>query len=185
MRPNHLLPCLAIACTLSQPALSEEGEWYAGVQYTMLEAELAFAGNNVNADLDVANIIVGQRFNEFFAVEGLMGIGLNDDAIASTQFNTFDFELDYIVGLTAVAYVPFIEYGAFYGKLGPALAEYDDSANFDSDALGVYFAFGLDITYNEKIHLTFDYVQYPDGKYDDANIDIETDGYNFGANYQF
>ena len=163
-------------------ATAEAQDWYAALQYSSLDVELSALGATADSEPDGISLLVGRMVNENFAVEGLVGMGLGDDRVENSSF---DFELESVLGLSVVGIYPASDALNLYGKIGFALVEYDDSDGDASDASGVMFGLGAAFAINEQYGLNIEYVQYPDGEYDDFDIDVEASALNLGGYYRF
>ena len=174
---------LLIAGLISFASLAAQAEgWHAGLQYSLLDAELADSGFTTDSEPSAVNFSVGKKIHENFAVEGLLGFGLSDDEVEDSGF---DFELKTVIGISAVGILPLTENFSLYGKLGVAQIEYNDSDGDSSDGSGALFGAGLMFDVNEQFGLNLEYVRYPDAEYDDFDIDIEASTLNFGVYMKF
>ena len=168
----------ALAATSTQAA----DEWYAGFHYSTFDVELSVAGFTFDTNPNALNLTVGKKFGENFAIEGLLGTGLSDDEIENT---ITDFELESVVGASLVGFLPISEGANLYGKLGYAQLEYDDSDGDPADASGAMFGVGLEFAASESATITMDYTQYPDGEYEDFDIDVEASAFSLGVTFKF
>lgn len=175
---------VVVIAFLFSATIHAEG-WYAGLAYSKVEAELNFGGGDAREEREPGgiNIIAGHRFNKSFAIETVVGKGVIDDDVVSTGF---DFELKSIVGISAVGiFPPIAETFNIYGKLGFAQLKYDDSDGDASGGSGIMFGIGAAFDITEEIVFTFEYIEYPNGEYDDFFIDIEANTLNIGGYYKF
>ena len=72
-----------------------------------------------------------------------------------------------------------------YGKIGLAKIEYSDSDDDRADASGLLYGVGFAADFSEKYGVSLEYIQYPDGEYDDYEIDVETASLNLGVYRKF
>lgn len=156
--------------------------FYAGVDYSMLDTDLKGYGFNLGTEPTALNFKIGKEFSRYFAAEALLGLGLSDDEVKNADF---DFELESVLGIAAVGMIPLNETFKFYGKLGLAQVNYDDSDGDKSDGSGLLYGVGCAVNFNPKFGANIEYVQYPDGEYDDYEVDVETSVINIGAFMKF
>ncbi len=166
---------------LFSAAVHAEG-WSTGVQYSKLSSELESRYLTSDTEPSGINILIGYEFSKYFAVEGLLGAGISDDNV---ERSSFDFELKYVNGISAIGILPITETFNFYGKLGVAQVKYNDSDEDTSGASGVMFGAGASISVTEQFGFNLEYVRYPDGEYNYIGIDVETSVLNFGGYFKF
>lgn len=157
-------------------------DWYASLHYSSLDVELSSGGESADSEPDGVTFLIGRMLSKNLAVEGLIGMGLSDDDVENSSF---DFELESALGVSVVGFYPAADTLNLYGKLGVALVEYDDSDGDASDASGIMFGLGAALAINEQFGLNVEYIQYPDGEYDDFDIDVEASALNFGGYFKF
>lgn len=183
MNINKSLSLFLFATSLAIGSVQSHAEdWYVGLSYSVLDAELEAAGFTAETEPNGVNAVIGYKINQHIAVEGLVGLGLGDDAVENQNF---DFELDNIVGLSAVGTLPLSENFSVYGKLGVAQIEYDDSDGDASEASGALFGVGAMLAITKTIGVNLEYIDYPDGDYDDFDIDVEASAINLGVVIKF
>ena len=158
--------------------------WYAGMAYSTLNAELKAAGVQGDSEPDAINFFVGRELNKYFAVEGLLSKGIYDDRVSGASFA---FELNYLIGASAVGILPVSDTFNFYGKLGIAQVEYEDDARDSADATGVMYGVGATFDIDEKFSFNAEFLQYPDADYSGSSMfdDVETSALTFGVSFKF
>ncbi len=166
---------------LALSAAANAGDWYVGGSFSVLDTEHTIFGASADAQPTSLNLVFGHKFHRNFAVEGLVGFGVSDDSVGGV----YDFELDSIVGVSAVGILPISDSFELFAKLGYAQADYSDSDGDDADASGAIYGVGSNYSISSNLALTLEYTVYPDGDYDNFPIDVETDAVSFGLNYQF
>ena len=154
--------------------------YYAGAAYSMLDTDLKAYGFKFSTEPTALNFKLGNEFSKNFAAEALLGLGLSEDKVNSE----FDFELT-LLGVAAVWILTLNETFKVYGKVGLAQIKYDDSDGDKSDASGLLYGVGCSINFNPKFGASLEYIQYPDGEYDDFDVDVETSAINLGAFIKF
>lgn len=174
--------CLLAGAILAAANVCVANEIYVGVDYSMLDVELK--GYDVTLDSEPAaiNLKLGNTFNENFAIEAILGMGLIDDSVSGADF---DFELDNLFGISAVGLIPLNETVKLYGKVGVAKIDYDDSDGDKSDASGLFYGVGISADFTRRFGMSLEYLQYPDGDYEDYKVDIETTSLSLGAHIRF
>ena len=70
-------------------------------------------------------------------------------------------------------------------KIGLAKIEYNDSDEDPSDANGLLYGVGASFDFNSNYGVNLEYIQYPDGEYEDYDIDVETASINLGIYKRF
>ena len=153
---KYILPLLI--SILFAPALSaNEGTSYVGLQYAIVEVDFDGIG-----DVEPTALIgkFGHFVNDNVAIEGRLGIGLQDDELFGV-----DVDIENIFGLYAV----FHSAGSttrFYGVLGYSDAEAEFSGpggSADGDESSISFGFGANIG-----KLNLEYMSYIDEDDTDA-----------------
>ena len=157
-------------------------DFYAGADYSMLDTELKGYGSKVGTEPAALNFKLGKEFSKHFAAEAMLGVGLSDDKVEDSDF---DFELDTLFGVAAVGLLPLNESAKLYGKVGFAKIDYDDSDGDSSDASGLLYGVGASVDLSSEFGVNIEYLQYPDGEYDDFDVDVETTVINLGAYVRF
>ena len=156
--------------------------WYTGINYSILDVELEQSGVKGDSEPGAINIFLGHEFNKYFAAEGLLGLGIYDDRVSNSSFAI---ELDSIVGVSAVGILPLSDTFSFYGKLGVAQVEFEDDDGDSADGSGVMFGVGAAFDISKTTTFNLEYMQYPDGDYDNSDIDVETNAFNLGFSFKF
>lgn len=175
----------------SVPALAgpaAEGTGYAGGMFTML----TYDEDGVSDDAEPTALIgrLGYHANEYFAVEGRLGIGLSDDSVTVTIPDGFggtvtgdvDVELDRLFGAYAVGYLPLGDAAAAYGLVGFTNAKATFSANGFSDSdtdSGLSYGIGFDLYPTSAFAVNAEYVQYLD------ETDYDLSALSIGAKFLF
>ena len=166
-------------------AATAENRNYVGVQYGVS----SYSESGVSKDFEPTAIIArfGRDINPNFAIEGRLGMGLDDD----TQFvpelcdcgADIEFEIDTILGIYAKGSINPNEWLSLYGMLGgsrvsvtaglsgfPSTEESDDENSLSYGA-------GIDIGFSSSAAVNFEYMRYLDK--DDFSLDIASIGLTF------
>ena len=150
---------------------------YAGVQYGI--ADLSFEG--VSEDFSPTALIgrAGSNLNQYFSIEGRLGLGLSDDTLTATEGTTtasLSVELDTLIGIYGVGHVPLGKSSSIYALVG--LTQIDatasasvtgiGSASLSDDESDFSYGIGADIGILYNLWVNVEYVQY----IDKADIDV-------------
>ncbi len=174
---KKVLACMLLGASSTAMA----GDWYGTVEYSRLDTELSVPGFSSDTDPDALNFKVGKMLHENFAIEGLVGVRYSDDSVEGA----FDFEMSSLIGVNAVGVLPLSDSFNLFAKVGLVDIDYNDSDRDKSSATGASFGAGVDVNFTDNVGLTLEYVQYPDGEYDDLPVDVESSAVNFGVKYSF
>lgn len=177
MKKQLIMGVLCLAAT----AANAEG-WYAGVQFSNFDAELEVPGATADTEPDAVNLFIGKRVSKYHGFEGVLGRGIGDDEIENTSF---DFEVSSIASVAVVGTLPIGDVFRAYAKFGLAHIRYDDSDGDEGDASGFMSGLGVALDVTEQFGLNLEYIKYPDGDYDDFDINVKADTYNIGAYIRF
>jgi len=152
---------LAIVCATSASVVADNtGKTYFGAQYAIGSYnEDGF--EEVNPTALVGRF--GKFFNDNFALEGRLGIGLQDDSIDILGTDV-SLEIDTLFGVYGVGHFNLNETSSVYGLIGFTRAEATVSApGFTSesdDESGLSFGVGADIGIGNNVALNIEYTQY-------------------------
>lgn len=165
----------------SQCVLAGEGN-YLKFQYSQVKTETELMGEKLDAKPEAIHVLLGHKFNNFIGIEGLIGSGIKSDEIDDTDYN---FKEDFIIGLSAVGSFPIMDIVTVYAKVGMAHVNYASIATEEADASGVLYGAGVDINVTESLGFGLEYVQYPDGKVNYINTEIEASAISASVNLRF
>jgi len=172
-----MFSCMSVA---SASAIADNtNKTYFGAQYAIgTYSEDGF--DDVNPTALVGRF--GKYFNDNFALEGRLGIGIQDDSI--NIFGTdVTLEIDTILGIYGIGHFNLNETSSVYGLLGLTRAEATVSASgFGSDSddeTGLSFGVGADIGVSETVALNIEYTQYLN------KSDFDFSALSFGAVFSF
>lgn len=155
---------------------------YGSVRFTHIDVDQNAAGLSGDTTPKAIVLGVGYKFSDYFAVEGNLGFGLDEDKVKDA---TWDFELDNMYGLSAIGYLPLNEVMRFYAKAGYVQMNYDDSDGDESDQTGFMYGAGIEVGLTSSVGMNIEYVNLPDGEYDDYDIDLEGGMASIGLFVQF
>ena len=168
--------------TSSSSSLADAGNsTYIGIQYAIGN----YSEDGITEDFDPTVLVgrFGKFFNKNFALEGRLGIGLQDDTQHLSQFG-FDgtVEIDTILGVNGVGNANISETSSVYGLIGFSRVEGTATAlgfsNSDDDT-GLSFGVGADLGISNNVSLNIEYVSY----LSKSDFDFSTLG--FGVVFDF
>lgn len=176
---KQLLGVLA-ASLLASPVLAQDA--YFGADFSFISAELEIDGisQTFDADPTALRFRAGVNFNENFALEGVIGLGLQDDELSRLGG---DLELDSLYGVYAVGTIPLDRTFALFAKAGYVVLEYEINGLGSDDDSGLSAGIGARINVNRNAALVLEYTLLPD--IDDAGGSLESDMISLGAQFSF
>lgn len=137
MKKKCVLGVFAMA--LASSAMAEG--MYAGIGYNSLDLTSSSAPGFV-ANVDMLSGVLGYRLNSHWAVEGRLGVGVNDDS-----FNASRLELDSYLGANVLGQLPLNRAWSLYGTLGYGFAEFSGrnaaGLGFNDDGGSVNYGLGV------------------------------------------
>ena len=142
------------------PAADEE-QRYVGFQYSLVTYDED--GDEAEPTALVARY--GQFLNDWFAIEGRIGFGLEDDALEVGSLD-IDVELENIIGLYGVIHTGSISIASLYGIVGYTQIDLEGSAHgisIDENANGLSYGLGVNIG-----SLSIEYMNYVEDHYYDV-----------------
>lgn len=142
---------------------------YGGLSYGFLETEFG----STDFDTPTLNFALGTEVSPHLAVEGRLGLGVDDD----TNFG-FNVEIDDYFALYLKPILPLSDTVSLYGLFG--FAEITRETSFgDDDDNDFSYGFGASAKIAPQWDLFAEYISL----YDDD--DVEISGFNLGANLRF
>jgi outer membrane immunogenic protein len=162
-----------------------ENSNYLGLQYGVAK----YSESGVSKDFEPTAVIArfGREINPNFAVEGRLGIGLDDD----TQFVPelcecgvdVEFEIDSIFGIYAKGSIHPSDWLSLYGLVGGSrvkvtagLAGFSSTAESD-DENSLSYGAGVDIGFSRSAAVNIEYMRYLDK--DNFSLDMASIGLTF------
>lgn len=172
---------LALLCLLNSSVLAaqERPRVYFGAGYTFMRYTEDVAPDiDVSADLGGVSLLVGVPLGDVVSVEVRYIAGVDDDRVRLLG-ESFDFEVDYVMGVNLRAAFPATEYLTPYFILGKTSAELKLSGQgfkFSDDISDISYGMGLNISWpNSRAMFNLEYAQLID---DDG---VELGGLNLGV----
>lgn len=165
----------ALLVPMSALAAGAEPGFYLGAAYT--QATWDIAGVDKDADLGVLSARGGYQINDYVAVEGRLGTGVQDDKVYGVKVELQDTYGVYAkLGVpTEIGLYPYALLGVTHVKVKASVPGYSAS---DSDS-DVSYGVGVDYWFNRSVSAGLEYANYYD-----KNSDKIT-GLTLGVNYKF
>ncbi len=172
-------------CLLSMSGWAQES--YIGADFSFLSSDISarILGRTYSWDADPTLVRVkgGVALNKNFAIEGFLGMGLQDDEIGDSST---DFGVDNMYGVNAVVMVPLDRVFGLFAKLGFASVEYDsDEVEYSIDDSGILFAAGMAVNFDRNAAMTLEYTILPDVEGDRNVLEVESEMISIGAHFTF
>lgn len=180
MMKSKLLVMAAVA-TMSSAAMAEGV--YVSMDYSLLDTEVSADWTSQTESADPTGLLValGNQFNENFAVEAQVGVGLSEDEFVGD----WEIELSRLLALNVVGILPVNDSLSFYGKAGLMKLEFEDSDDDKYDDTGISYGIGAQLNLSSQAALKVEYVVLPDTENDEFELDIESNAINLGLKFQF
>lgn len=135
-------------------ASAQEGPFRVGVGYQVIDTD--------GATFDTLSLRGSYDFNQFFAVEGDLLIGLGDESV-TVGGTTFNSSIDYGVGVYGVAKYPLTEQFTVFARGGYVYADVEGSIGgltVSSDIDGWAFGAGAEWAFAGPNAVRIDYTRY-------------------------
>ena len=164
------------------PFSANAGDTYFEADYMMftVEGNPSFALGTYDAEPTGLGLKFGSKFSPNMAVEGLLVLGLGDDAFETT---TLDVGVGNILGVYGVGNFPVSPTLDLFGKVGIAIVTYEDEDGDKIDGTGLSFGFGGALNVGAGA-IVFEYVIYPETEYDQsvwgAEFTADSNSFNIG-----
>ncbi len=174
--------CLLAASlsVISVPAFAQnESGSYVGVGYAALDYEIS------GAEFSTPAMIIngGYKFNPYFALEGRLGLGLDDDTIGGLTA-----EIDnYFGGFVRVGYPvhqllnPYAMLG--YGQSKVSISNASASTSISDDDSDFAYGIGASIGFSDSVFAKIEYMNYYDEN--PGTGDVKGSGVTFGLEATF
>lgn len=165
-----LLASAAAIVAAAGASAQDTGNFYVGGGYTYIDID--------DVDFDALNLRGGYDFNEYFAVEGEVLVGLGDENVDLGGGTSADVSLDYGLGAFGKVQYPFGEQFSVFARAGYAYVEAEASAGgvtLSDDTDGFAYGIGGEYAFAGPNAVRIEYTRYEFE--DDAEADT------FGASY--
>ena len=161
---------------------------YAGIQY----ASTDFTLDGIPEDFSPTALIgrAGSNLNQYFSIEGRLGLGLSDDTVTVTDVTTTEsrtIELDTLIGAYGVGRLPLGKSSSVYALVGLTRVDATLSASLagggsgseSDDESDLSYGVGADIGILYNLWINVEYVQYLD------KSDLEVSAIALGLRFGF
>jgi len=174
------LLALAAAVAVSPAAMAQQG--YFGADFSFVNAEFEFNAipGTYESDPTALRFRGGAELNENVALEGVIGLGLQDDEIEQTDL---ELGLESMFGVYAVGLLPLDRTFSLYGKVGFVAIEYELDSGESDDDTGVSFGIGAKLNVDRNAAMIIEYTVLPE--IEDAAGSLESDMISIGAQFAF
>lgn len=177
------LTLVGLSCSAAVFSAQAEQPFYLGAQYSQQSVD------DASWDFGVVSGVAGYKLNEVFAIEGRLGVGVQDEEY-SGAFNTAKVGIDHSYSLLGKASWPVLETLSVYGIAGFNKTKYDFKVN-DGDNIrdtysedGLIYGAGAEVRLTSNLSINFEYAVLPEiGDDDEDNLDV--DSISAGINYRF
>ncbi len=142
------------------PAADEEQRYF-GFQYSLV----TYDEDGDEAEPTALIARYGQFLNNWFAIEGRIGFGLEDDSLEVGSLD-IDVKVEHIIGLYGVFHTGSISIASLYGIVGYTQIDLEGSAHgitIDENANGLSYGLGVNIG-----SLSIEYMDYIEDDYYDV-----------------
>ena len=187
---HYILPAILIAVSPDIFQANAEGI-YGDLGYTRLSVDNAFFGQ---LDDNAAIGHLGYQFNEYFAIESELGLGIGEeDEFIPEVGVTANHSLNYTAGILGRVQYPVLDSVQLFARGGLSMSELEASASFPeysaigavtlekgAQGLGLTAGVGAEYQITPKLYLRGEYTNY-NVKDTTANSLGLSLGYRFGA----
>ncbi|MEM7767737.1 MAG: porin family protein [Pseudomonadota bacterium] len=172
----------ALVAVAALPAMGAHAQgFYVDGGYTFIGIDVEDAGTSFDADIGAITGHAGFDINEFLAVEGEVGVGVDDEEVSAAGIDA-ELGLNYLVGAYGKAQYPVSETISLYARAGVVNAELEaevSGAGSDSASdTGFGFGVGADAYLSDRGGIRVDYTRY------DIE-DLEADAFSVGYKFRF
>jgi opacity protein-like surface antigen len=188
---------------LSLGAVASAGQsaekMYVEADYMHLGMNWTIGGIDFSANPPAMGIKIGTALNDYFAIEGLLGIGIGSDTFADVKIAGLDGKLNSLYGINALLIYPATDTVKVYGKFGYSRMDVEISGKLSLPGInisgsesyagsGALYGVGVSVDLIKNHSLTVEYLVLPDVNITDEGIDlgkVATDSFTIGFKYVF
>ncbi|MDO6498008.1 porin family protein [Photobacterium sanguinicancri] len=208
---KKILSVAAVALALSATAVQANEGVYVGANFQMADFDLQLPndapqhaknmiGGKYNAS--TVNLVAGYDFNEYFAVEGRIGVPASSET-SSQSLNGHSLTIE---GKPTTSYavfgkgkLPLNEMFSLYALVGFGSSPYKieatakpqgekaEKGDVKFDKISLQYAAGVEVNFTQNIAMTAEYGMFGYGKktIEDQEFKYDTTGFNLGMKYKF
>ncbi|MGF1786051.1 porin family protein [Photobacterium swingsii] len=209
---KKLLSVAAVALALSATAVQANEGVYVGANYQFNKITATELNDYFKNDTQTLNLVAGYDFNEYFAVEGNLGLGMSKDStsfgpqkdisefigarVKATQENKQGMSY----GIHAVGKLPLHEMFGLYAKVGYSSMSYERSLNLvnvdktsEKESInekinigGLSYSIGAEFNVMPELAITAEYGVFGESKEHELfKNKLQASGFNVGMKYKF
>ncbi|OZS44792.1 outer membrane beta-barrel protein [Photobacterium sanguinicancri] len=211
---KKILSVAAVALALSATAVQANEGVYVGASYQFNKITATELNDVFKNDTNTLNLIAGYDVNEFFAVEGNIGLGMGSN---SESFDTGAFKEPFSgenndarfkgkvsnkqgmsYGIHAVGKLPVHEMIGLFAKVGYSSMSYESSlsvketfsntplnASEKTNISGLSYAIGAEFNVMPELAITAEYGVFGESKEFLPQTKFKASGFNIGMKYKF
>ena len=179
---KRVLALAAAASMVTSPALAQG--FYVDGGYTFLGIDVEDGGTSLDVDLGAITGHAGYDINEYLAVEGEAGFGVQDEEASGGGISA-ELSLNYLVGAYGKAKYPLQDNIDLYARAGLVNAELEatvtgggETASESQSETGFGYGVGADAYFGPNSGLRVDYTRY------DIE-DVEANAFSIGYKFRF
>ncbi|MGF1833450.1 porin family protein [Photobacterium sanguinicancri] len=194
---KKILSVAAVALALSATAVQANEGVYVGGNFQMNSTSIKGDGGSDKVDSNLLNLTAGYDFNEYFAAEVRVGLGMSSESATIAQAVSYEHKPKTSYGVYGVGKLPINEMFSLYALVGygssPLNAQIKASGKTVIDETvkigGIQYAAGMQFNVTPAIAITAEYGVFGTEKVKVAELNdelkFETTGFNLGMKYKF
>ncbi|MDC5805979.1 porin family protein [Vibrio europaeus] len=208
---KKVLSVAAVALALSATAAQAHEGLYVGGNFQMGNFDLevpsaapAFDKNTIGGKHAAAtlNIVAGYDFNQYFAVEGRVGIPSSSETSTTGQLlgsRTVEGKPQTSYAVFGKGTLPLTEMFSLYALVGVGSSPYqvevtdkpilgsESKESLKFDGVSLQYAAGVEVNFTQNIAMTAEYGMFGYGKkkIENQEFKYDTTGFNIGVKYKF
>ncbi|MEX0336666.1 outer membrane protein [Vibrio tubiashii] len=208
---KKVLSVAAVALALSATAVQAHEGLYVGGNFQMGNFDLKLPDNRPEAQENIGgkytaatlNIVAGYDFNQYFAVEGRVGIPSSSETSSKGLAGVGSISIE---GKPQTSYavfgkgtLPLTDMFSVYAMAGFGSSPYkieatvkpsgepEEKGSEKFDGVSLQYAAGVEVNFTQNIAMTAEYGMYGYGKKKFGNDEVkyDTTGFNIGVKYKF
>lgn len=174
---------MGLGCSMTVFSAQAEQPLYFGAQYSQQSVD------DASWDFGLVSGVAGYKFNDIFAIEGRLGVGVQDEEY-SGALTRVKIGIDNSYSVLGKASWPVLETLSVYGIAGFNKTKYDININDEDGVLddshsedGLIYGAGAELRITSNLSVNFEYAVLPELGDDEDDLDV--DSLSAGINYRF
>ena len=174
---------IGLGCSTAVFSAQAEQPLYFGAQYSQQSVD------DADWDFGLVSGVAGYKFNDIFAIEGRLGVGVQDEEY-SGALTRVKLGIDNSYSVLGKASWPLLETLSVYGIAGFNKTKYDININDEDGILddshsedGLIYGAGAELRITSNLSINFEYAVLPELGDDEDNLDV--DSLSTGITYRF